>query len=272
MSDTRGSFWSHSCTWTDLLVPVSLDAGRGGLDLSDGWPDRWMATWKYAGDEIVGPVRHLGQVPVASRGPMRGFTWRREQWHRPGLESLVSTGRLHGFESLEEDQLLVALDFAGDLTEVLSQPLRIRFRTAEKWRNHTPDFFAVTRVGTWLIDVRPRDLIEPEDLESFAAAEEVPLLCGWHYAVVAEWRPHVRSTLNALYGKRRPTRDVLGIQTELLAHAGEGCTFRELAAAQRYWPVARAQLLHLLWHRRLGIDLAQPLTDSSRVVLAGGVS
>ncbi|WP_329218619.1 TnsA-like heteromeric transposase endonuclease subunit [Streptomyces sp. NBC_01485] len=272
MSDTRGSLWSHSCTWTDLLVPVSLDAGRGDLDLSDGWPDRWTATWKYAGDEVAGPVRHLGQVPVASRGPMRGFTWRREQRHRPGLESLVSTGRLHGFESLEEDQLLVALDFAGDLLEVLSQPLRIRFRTAEKWRNHTPDFFAVTRVGTWLIDVRPRDLIEPGDLESFAAAEDVALVCGWHYAVAAEWRPHVRSTLGALYGKRRPTRDVLDIQADLLAHAEEGVTFGELAAAQTYWPVARAQLLHLLWHRRLGIDLAQPLTDSSRVVLAGGIS
>ncbi|MGI5529621.1 hypothetical protein ACQEVX_20215 [Streptomyces syringium] len=155
---------------------------------------------------------------------------------------------------------------------MLSQPLRIRFRTAEKWRNHTPDFFAVTRVGAWLIDVRPRDLIEPEDLESFAAAEEVALVCGWHYAVAAEWRPHVRPTLGALYGKRRPTRDVLGIQADLFAHAEEGVTFGELASAQTYWPVARAQLLHLLWHRRLGIDLAQSLTDSSRVVLAGGIS
>ncbi|WP_234437936.1 hypothetical protein [Streptomyces sp. WM6368] len=151
----------------------------------------------------------------------------------------MSTGRLHGFESLEEDQLLVALDFAGDLLEVLSQPLRIRFRTAEKWRIHTPDFFAVTRVGTWLIDVRPRDLIESEDLESFAAAEDVALVCGWHYAVAAEWRPHVRSTLGALYGRRRPTRDVLDIQADLLAHAEEGLTFGELAAAQTYWPVAR---------------------------------
>ncbi|MFD5741270.1 TnsA-like heteromeric transposase endonuclease subunit [Streptomyces massasporeus] len=272
MSDTRGSLWSHRCTWTDLLVPVSLDGGRRALDLSGGWPDRWAATWKYSGDEVTGPVRHLGQVPVASRKPMRGFTWRREQRHRPGLESMVSTGRLHGFESLEEDQLLVALDFAGDLVEVLSQPLRIRFRTAGKWRNHTPDFFAVTRAGTWLIDVRPRSLIEPEDLESFAAAEEVAVVCGWHYAVAAEWRLHVRSTLSALYGKRRPTRDVLGMQADLLTQAEEGVKFGELTAAQTYWPVARAQLLHLLWHRRLGVDLAQPLTDRSRVVPAGGAS
>ncbi|MCX4485616.1 hypothetical protein OG890_16890 [Streptomyces anulatus] len=66
MSDIRGSFWSHSCTWTDLLVPVSLDTGRDDLDPSDGWTGRWIAKWKYAGDEIAGPVRYLGQVPVAS--------------------------------------------------------------------------------------------------------------------------------------------------------------------------------------------------------------
>ncbi|MFE0044680.1 ImmA/IrrE family metallo-endopeptidase [Streptomyces albireticuli] len=28
MSDIRGSLWSHSCTWTDLPTPVSLNAGR----------------------------------------------------------------------------------------------------------------------------------------------------------------------------------------------------------------------------------------------------
>jgi hypothetical protein len=33
-----------------LPFPVSLDKGRGGLDLSDGWPDRWIVTWKYAGE------------------------------------------------------------------------------------------------------------------------------------------------------------------------------------------------------------------------------
>jgi hypothetical protein len=35
---------------------------------------------------------------------------------------MVSTGRLHGFESLEERPLLLALDFAGEVEEVLSQP------------------------------------------------------------------------------------------------------------------------------------------------------
>src|SRR5215470_14473758 len=91
------------------------------------------------------------------------------QGHRPGLHFLVSTGRHPGTESMEEARLLLALDFAGNLIDVVSQPMRLRFDTAERRRSHTPDFLAVTRSGVWLIDVRPEHLIREEDLESFAA-------------------------------------------------------------------------------------------------------
>jgi hypothetical protein len=40
------------------------------------------------------------------------------------LQYLVSTGRHHGFESVAEQRLLLALDFAADLADVLSQPFR----------------------------------------------------------------------------------------------------------------------------------------------------
>jgi len=45
--------------------------------------------------------------------------------------------------------------------------------------------------------------------------------------------------------------------------------FGELVAATSLPAVARAHALHLLWHRRLGVDLARPLTDGSPVWLAG---
>src|SRR5207247_10615813 len=65
----------------------------------------------------------------------------------------VSTGRHHGFESLEEARLLLALDFAGDLVDVLGQPVRLRYFTREGPREHVPDFLAFTRGERWLIDV-----------------------------------------------------------------------------------------------------------------------
>jgi len=99
---------------------------------------------------------------------------------------MVSTGRLHGFESLEERSLLLALDFTGVVEEVLSQPFRLRFETADgKAGEHVPDFLAVFRDGSrWLFDVRPAGLVKDEDAVRFAAAGEAALEAGWRYSVV----------------------------------------------------------------------------------------
>ena len=266
------ALWSDRCRWEELLVPVSVDAARPALDLGEGWPRRWTATWRVGGEEVSCSVRDLVQVPIVSSEPIRWFSWRRGQRHRPGLEFLVSTGRHHGAESLEEARLLLALDFAADLVDVVSQPLRLRFDVGGKRRSHTPDFLAVTRSGIWLIDVRPEALIKDADRESFAAASEVALACGWRYAVAARWREHVTSTLDTLSSQRRELSDPLGLRPGLIASAGQGLTFGELAASSGCEPVARAQLLHLIWHRQLGVDLAGPLADRSIVVCAQGAA
>ncbi|MEV6080705.1 TnsA-like heteromeric transposase endonuclease subunit [Streptomyces sp. NPDC052069] len=266
-----GPLWSHVAAWDELLVPVSVEGGGNGLDLGEGWTGRWTVTWKTGGDEVSCLVRDLVRTPMVDGDPIRCFSWQREQRHRPGLQFLVSTGRHHGAESLEEARLLLALDFAGGLVDVVSQPMRLRFGTADKRRSHTPDFLAVTRSGVWLIDVRPEPLIKDKDRESFAAAAEVALACGWHYVVAARWRDHVCSSLDAFSSRRRPLSDPLGLRPALLGAVRPGVTFGELAAAAAYEPLARAQLLHLLWHRKLGVDLAQPLADRSPVVAAPGV-
>ena len=126
----------------------------------------------------------------------------------------------------------------------------------------------MTRSGIWLIDVRPEPLIEDKDAESFAAAAETALACGWRYTVAARWREPVLASLDALSSQRRPLSDPLGLQPGLLAAAGkQGARFGDAAAASGCEPVARAQLLHLIWRRRIGIDLVQPLADRSLLVL-----
>ncbi len=267
--------WSYRVSWTDLIVPVGVGQGAAGLDLAENWPRRWSVSWRSGRALDSCSVWDLAQSPVTGADPIRGFSWRRGQRHRPGLEFLVSTGRHHGFESLEEARVLLALDFAGNVLDVVSQPLKIRFGTTDgrRPRDHTPDFLAVTRFGVWLIDVRPEPLIRDEDRESFAAAAEVALACGWHFVLVGRWREHVPASLDALSSQRRPLSDPLGLRPGLLDSAGRGLSFGELAAASRCEPVARALLLHLIWHRRLGVDLSAPLADSSIVVPAvGGVS
>ena len=249
-----------------MLVPVpSMDASR--LDLDEGWPDRWLVTRRIGGEKVSCTVRDLARVPGTEGSPVRWFSWRREQRHRPGLQYLVSTGRHHGAESTEESRLLLALDFAGDLVDVVSQPLRLRFAATGTSREHTPDFLAVTRSGAWLIDVRPELLIRDEDRQSFAAAAELAVACGWRYAVAARWRDHVLPALDALSSQRRPLPDPLGLRPGLLAAVGrQDARFGEVAAASGCEPVARAQLLHLIWHRQVGVDLAEPLADRSLLV------
>lgn len=266
------TLWSDSITWTDLTVPVSVADGAAGLDLSKGWQDRWTVSWKASREEHSRTVRQVAEVPLARANPLRAFSWARAQRHRPGLQYMVSTGRHHGFESIEEMKALLVLDFAGDVIEVVSQPVRLRFEAADGEREHIPDFLAMTRAGTWLIDVRPEDRIKPEDQESFAAAAEAALACGWAYVLLARWRDHVMSAVDALSSQRRPLRDPLNLQPGLVELAGEGLTFGELAVSTPYEPVARAQLLHLLWRRHLGIDLSRPLGNASVVRVAAGVA
>lgn len=153
-----------------------------------------------------------------------------------------------------------------------AQPVRrFSWRTSQfHWPgDHIPDFLAVTRGGSWLIDVRPGEQIKAEDRVRFAAAAEIALSCGWRYAVVPGWRPHVQGTLGTVSAQRRPLTDPLGLQLVLLAAVrNKPMEFGALVAGTEVPAVARAQALHLISDRRLGVDLAAPLTDRS-VVRAG---
>ena len=186
---------------------------------------------------------------------------------------MVSTGRVHGFESLEEQALLLALDFTGALEDVLPQPFTLRFGTAGSgFLKHVPDFLAVFRDGSrWLLDVRPARLVKEDDATCFAAAAEAALEAGWRYSVVAGWRPHVRTGIDALSAQRRHLQDRLGLQERLLEAVSAGpVAFGDLVAATPLPAVARAHALHLLWRLRLGTDLSRPVGDASPVWLAGG--
>lgn len=257
---TAPRLWSMECRWQDLCTRVDASMARTALDLSGGWARRWTARWKFGRTPVVCAVKDLPTVPAGGSVPVRRFSWRTGQKNRPGLEFLVSTGRHHGFESLAERDLLLALDFAAAPSEVLSQPFTLRFATAGgEALEHIPDFLAFTPAGRWLIDVRPGHLIKDVDLLRFAAAGEVALSCGWGYIVVTGWHRQVMNTLDVLSSQRRALTDAFGLQAQLSETLSAGpAGFDELARATRLPAVARAQLLHMLWHRRAGVDLAEP--------------
>ncbi|MEV7770125.1 TnsA-like heteromeric transposase endonuclease subunit [Kitasatospora sp. NPDC086791] len=261
---------SDECDLTALTSAfASVDAHRARLALGENWTRRWTASWQLNSSQVVWPVRDLASVPVLDSQPVRRFTWRARQLHRPGLEFMVSTGRLHGFESLEERDLLRALDFLR-AREVLPQPFRLDFEHTGGRSAHIPDFLALMPDGNWLFDVRPATLVKDDDAVRFAATWEVATAAGWRYTVVTGWRPHVVGVLDALSARRRPRKDPLGLQGELLAAAADGpLLFGELVEATAWPELARAEAVHLLWHRRLGVDLGAPLGDRSLVWAVG---
>lgn len=259
--------WSVHCEWTDLTVPCfeNFSASRM-LRLNDGWTRRWTMKWKTDGGWVTCPVSGAREVPMAACRPVRRFSWRTGQRNRPGLQYMDSTGRHHGFESIEEQTLLLALDFAGAVREVLAQPFRLRFTTLDGWAQHIPDFLASTSSGTWLIDVRPAALIEAEDRMRFSAAAEAALACGWSYIVVGGWKLGVATILDALCAGRGTMTDPLGLRELLLEEVAQGpVSFARLADATPVPAMARAMIVHLLWRRQFGIDLAGPLLDRTPV-------
>lgn len=263
--------WSHSCTLDELVAPYAIDAAvRERLDTGPDWARRWTARWKTASADVICPVRELASVPASASVPVRGFTWRAGQRHRPGLEYLLATGRMHGFESLAERNLLLALDFTGAVTEVLSQPFKLKFTTADGSEDHTPDFLVLLPGTAVVVDVRPAHLIKEKDLVKFAAADRAASAVGWNYLVASGWRRQVLTGLDALSARRRPMADRLGLQGELLGLVRE-CPrrFGELTEETSLPAVARVHAVHLLWHRRLAMDLTQPLDDATWIYPVG---
>ncbi|MGK5543311.1 TnsA-like heteromeric transposase endonuclease subunit [Streptomyces sp. URMC 127] len=261
-------FPSDTCALEELVVPYAVGGGvRDRLLLGETWSRRWSVTWRLHGGEVVWAVRDVAGVSLLSSEPVRRFSWRAGQRHRPGLQFMVSTGRHHGFESLEEQRLLLALDFVT-VVEVLPQPFLLSFEHAGGRGSHTPDFLAVMPSGgLWLFDVRPRQLVHESDELKFAAAAEMAAACGWHYTVVSGWQPHVQSTLDQLSAQRRPLEDPLALQGQLEVAVDRcpGIVFGDLVDGTSLPAVARAHALHLLWHRRLAVDLGRPLGDGSPV-------
>ncbi|WP_257153645.1 TnsA-like heteromeric transposase endonuclease subunit [Streptomyces lunaelactis] len=267
---------SHEATWSDVCGLDDLAVASTGftaysqqLDLGEQWPARWTTTWKVGRTSVVHAVRDLAEVDVSQCTPVRRFTWRTDQYHRPGLEYLVTTDRHHGFESFEEERLLLVTDFAAGLVEALSQPFRLRLRAGGRRVEHTPDYLLLTDSGPYLVDVRPADRIRSADALKFAATAEVALAAGWNYSVVTGWRRYALGTVDALSAERRDLPDVLGTQGQLIeAVAHEPMPFGDLVGQCRYPAIARAHASHLMWHRYMGVDLSGPYGDWSLVRLA----
>ena len=156
----------------------------GGFEVEYAGPD---------GREVRAGLDRLRRVDLGSCLPVRSFPSYKGQRNYPGWFWSSKMGKHVGFESWVERGHLVALDFAPEVTAIVSQPFWLCWRTpAGKPARHAPDFFArLADGGALVIDSRPRDVAGDDDRQAFAATRRACEMLGWTYAVCGEIDPVV---------------------------------------------------------------------------------
>jgi hypothetical protein len=209
---------------------------------------------------------------VAELGrPVRSFPSYRGQRNYPGWYWSATMGGRIGFESWVERDHLVALDFDPTAARIVSQPFWLCWTTpAGKQRRHAPDFLVLLEDGSadgavLVLDSRPLELIEDTDRAAFDATDRACALLNWRYAVWDRLEGVVVANQKWLAAYRHPrcySEPVAQRLLELFTQPRPLMDGAELAGD----PLGTLPVLyHLLWTRRLLMDLSLVLSDRTIV-------
>ncbi|WP_260973190.1 TnsA-like heteromeric transposase endonuclease subunit [Mycolicibacterium llatzerense] len=184
-----------------------------------------------------------------------------------------STNRRHvDFESLLEREYLLAADNAPDVIAIAAQPLALLWpRDTQGNRDHVPDFFVRLANGDGrLVDVRSPKGAE-KHAEQSALTRKVCDEIGWHYEVFTGLPPELAHNLRWLAGYRQGRNAPPAVVQESIKHCfatpvplGVGLGVAS-ARTGRSVELTTANVLHLIWRRKLSADLTRPLSMSSEV-------
>ena len=238
-----------------------------------GWlPAGFEVEYAEPGErEVRAGLDRLRRVDLGSCLPVRSFPSYKGQQNYPGWYWSATMGRLVGFESWVERGHLVALDFAPEVTAIVSQPFWLCWRTqAGKSRRHAPDFFArLAGGGALVIDSRPKDAADDDARDAFAATRKSCALLGWTYAVCGAMDPVVAANHRWIAGYRHPRCGQPETEARLLDVLGPGLGLMEGAEAAGDPLSTLPVLFHLMWRRELVADLSLVLSHRTVVRRAG---
>jgi hypothetical protein len=244
------------------------DPGLAGAWLPAGFEVEYA---EPGGREVRAGLDRLRRVDLGSCLPVRSFPSFKGQRNYPGwFWSSTMTG-LVGFESWVERGHLVALDFAPEVTAIVSQPFWLCWRTpAGKAARHAPDFFARLAGGRALVvDSRPRGLAGDDDRVAFAATRQACEVLGWAYAVCGEMDPVVAANQRWIAAYRHPRCGDRAAEARLLEAFGSGLPLMEGAEAAGDPLATLPVLFHLMWRRELAADLSLVLSHRTVVWRTG---
>ncbi|MEV8310726.1 TnsA-like heteromeric transposase endonuclease subunit [Streptomyces flavidovirens] len=202
-------------------------------------------------------------------GQVRVFPSYRGQRNFPGWYWAATSAELVGYESWVELSHLMRLDADPEVVGVASQPFQLSWRYGGGRRRirHTPDYFVRRRDGRAVVlDVRPDELVEPEDAAKFAATAVACARVGWSYERVGMIDPVQAANLRWLSGYRHPRvrREPVAECLRAVFAQSQGLLAGVRAVGD---PIAALPVLfHLLWRGELAVDLAGERLSAATVV------
>lgn len=116
-----------------------------------------------------------------------------------------------------------------------------------------------------VLDVRPDELVEPEDAAKFAATAVACARVGWGYERVGVIGPVLAASLRWLSGYRHPRvrREPVAECLRAVFSRPQGLLAGVRAVGD---PIAVLPVLfHLLWHRELAVDLVSERLSAATV-------
>jgi hypothetical protein len=206
-------------------------------------------------------------TPFESAAPARAFSSYKGQKNFVGLWWSATLQAHVGYESWVERSVAMMLDFDPEVVGYSSQPFWLHWPTPTRERRHAPDYFARLADGTGVvIDVRPDDLIEPEDQEAFDATAQACREVGWEFRRTGGPGPTLAANVRWLAAYRHPR-----CHRPALAHA----RVEAFQGPRRLFAGAEAVgdrlevlpvLFHLMWTQILVADLEVSLLSPHTLV------
>lgn len=207
--------------------------------------------------------------------PMREFSRRHGQLHKPGARWTHTTGTLIAVESQNEGHFVRLADYHPDIAHIAAQPMTLEWPDrvpllGGRWmQTHTPDFALLSPGRAPLVvDVRrPERAAEQADIVRHAVIRETFAAAGIFYLVWTGMPGAALRNLAAFSGARVSPTSFERWGPRAVASVGEGCTVNSVAIALNEAGYDRLLALTLvkalLWRRHLLTDMSRPLTPRS---------
>ena len=196
----------------------------------------------------------LNKLPKIQRLMHLRRVWaHRKQFHAPGFFYFSSLKKHVYYESYLESQILLHLDFTGDIKALVEQP----FLLSHANQQHIPDFICEHKNGEiTLVNVKPAEFInKPDNVADFALADAAALEAGWQHRVLTQLNSYYIDNLQWLSAYRDEPYQLDVLTEQILSSLNQPKSLADVIQSVGNPYLVKPVVFHLLWYQRLFTQL-----------------